>query len=298
MGKHVKIALVQMRCSDDIEKNYKNALEYIRQAADLGGEIICTQELFKSRYFCQVEDNRMFGLAERVDEDSPIIQELSGLATSLNVVIIASLFEKRAPGLYHNATAVVDADGGYLGKYRKMHIPDDPRYYEKFYFTPGDLGYQVFKTRYADIGVLICWDQWFPEASRLTAMKGAEIIFIPTAIGYSRPEKADEGKDYLNAWQIVQRGHAVANACYLAAVNRVGFEATPGGDGGINFWGNSFIADPFGKVLAQGSEERDEIVMTSIDLEFGEQAKDSFSFPFRDRRIDSYGGLTRLYLDP
>jgi N-carbamoylputrescine amidase len=297
MGKDVKIALIQMSCSDDIEGNYKKALGYIRQAAGQGAQIICTQELFKSRYFCQVEDNRQFRLAEVVDGDSPIIQELSGLASSLGVVIIASLFEKRAPGLYHNTTAVVDADGSYLGKYRKMHIPDDPRYYEKFYFTPGDLGYQVFRTKYADIGVLICWDQWFPEASRLTAMKGAEIIFIPTAIGFSRPEVEEEGRDYLSSWQIVQRGHAVANACYLAAVNRAGFEATPGGEGGINFWGNSFIADPYGKVLAQGSEEGDEIVMASIDLAFGEQAKDNYSFPFRDRRIDSYGGLTKLYLD-
>jgi N-carbamoylputrescine amidase len=297
MGKDVKIALIQMSCSDDIEGNYKKALGYIRQAAGQGAQIICTQELFKSRYFCQMEDNRLFGLAERIDTDSPTIQELSGLASSLNVVIIASLFEKRAPGLYHNATTVVDADGGYLGKYRKMHIPDDPRYYEKFYFTPGDLGYRVFRTKYADIGVLICWDQWFPEASRLTAMKGAEIILIPTAIGFSRPEVADEGRDYLNAWQIVQRGHAVANACYLAAVNRVGFEATPGGEGGINFWGSSFVADPYGKILAQGSEERDEIVTASIDLSFGEQAKDNYSFPFRDRRIDSYGGLTKLYSD-
>lgn len=297
MGKDFKTALIQMSCGEDVEENYKKALDYIRQAAGQGAQLICTQELFKSRYFCQVEDNRQFRLAEVVDGNSPLIQELSGLASSLDVVIIASLFEKRAPGLYHNTTAVVDADGSYLGKYRKMHIPDDPRYYEKFYFTPGDLGYQVFRTKYADIGVLICWDQWFPEASRLTAMKGAEIIFIPTAIGFSRPEEEEEGRDYLNSWQIVQRGHAVANACYLAAVNRVGFEATPGGEGGINFWGNSFIADPYGKVLAQGSEEDDEIVMASIDLAFGEQAKDNYSFPFRDRRIDSYGGLTKLYLD-
>jgi N-carbamoylputrescine amidase len=297
MRKDVKIALIQMTCGDDIEKNYNNALGYIKQAAEQGAQIVCTQELFKSRYFCQVEDNRLFRLAEKVDEENATIRELSELAASLGVVIIASLFEKRAPGLYHNATVVLDADGGYLGKYRKMHIPDDPHYYEKFYFTPGDLGFQVFKTKYANIGVLICWDQWFPEAARLTAMKGAEVIFIPTAIGYSRPERADEGKDYHDAWQIVQRGHAVANACYVAAVNRVGFESIPGGEGGINFWGQSFVADPNGKILARASEMRDEIVIASVDLAFGEQVKDSYSFPFRDRRIDSYGGLTKLYLD-
>lgn len=297
MRQDIKIALIQMTCGENIQENYSKAVDYIKEAASKGAQIVCTQELFKSRYFCQVEDNRLVRLAEKIDEDNSTVRELSDLAANLNIVIIASLFEKRAPGLYHNTTVVVDADGDYLGKYRKMHIPDDPHYYEKFYFAPGDLGYQVFRTKFADIGVLICWDQWFPEAARLTAMKGAEIIFIPTAIGHSQPEKADEGKDYQNAWQIVQRGHAVANACYIAAVNRVGFEATPGGEGGINFWGQSFIADPYGKVLAQASEVQDEIVLAPVDLVFGEQAKDSFSFPFRDRRTDSYSGLTELYLD-
>ena len=217
----------------------------------------------------------------------------STLAAELGVVLPVSFFE-RAGQSHYNSVAMIDANGARLGVYRKSHIPDGPGYEEKFYFRPGDTGFRVWKTRHGCIGVGICWDQWFPEAARLLGLGGAEIIFIPTAIGYSTPE---EGSTYDHAWRTVQQGHAVANACYLAAINRVGFEATPGGEGGINFWGNSFIADPYGKVLAQGSEEGDEIVMASIDLAFGEQAKDNYSFPFRDRRIDSYGGLTKLYLD-
>lgn len=297
MSKLVSIALIQMSCSDDLQENYEKAVGYIKEAATLGAQIVCTQELFKSRYFCQVEDKDRFRLAEKIDENNITIREFSELATKLNIVIIASLFEKRASGLYHNTTVVIDADGDYLGNYRKMHIPDDPHYYEKFYFTPGDLGYQVFRTKYADIGVLICWDQWFPEAARLTAMKGAEIIFIPTAIGYSQPEIEGEDLEYHNAWQIVQRGHAVANACYVAAVNRVGFEETPGGKGGLDFWGQSFIANPHGTVLVKASQEKDEVLLSSVDLSFIEEIKDSYSFPFRDRRVDSYSGLTKLYLD-
>ncbi len=213
-----------MSCSVDIEANFEKTVDLIRDAAQQGAQIICTQELFKSLYFCQSEDWRHFDLAEEINGSSPTVQKLSELAAELEIVLIASLFEKRATGIYHNTAVVFDADGRYLGKYRKMHIPDDPHYYEKFYFTPGDLGYKVFHTKYADIGVLICWDQWFPEAARLLALKGAEIIFIPTAIGYSTPE---EGSSYDHAWQIVQQGHAVANACFLAAVNRVGFEADP-----------------------------------------------------------------------
>ncbi len=254
MKRSVSIGLIQMSCSPDVDTNYRKAIDNIREAAARGAQIICLQELFKSLYFCQAVDSELFGLAEVVDADSPTVREISDLAAELDVVIVVSLFEKRASGLYHNAAAVIDADGRYLGKYRKNHIPDDPGYYEKFYFAPGDLGYRVFRTKYADIGVLICWDQWFPEAARLLALKGAEIILIPTAIGYWCSEGApvtDQG--YAESWQIVQRGHAVANACFLAAVNRVGFEPGPEPDGGLEFWGQSFIADPNGQLVAKAS---------------------------------------------
>ncbi|MBC8505972.1 MAG: carbon-nitrogen hydrolase [Anaerolineales bacterium] len=307
-----------MTCSDDVQANFEKTLGYIEQAASEGAQIICTQELFKSLYFCQSEDFAHYDLAEDVSQDGSTVQTLSQLAKELRVVLIASLFEKRALGLYHNTTVVIDADGGYLGKYRKMHIPDDPHYYEKFYFTPGDLGYKVFHTQYADIGVLICWDQWYPEAARLLGLQGAEIIFIPTAIGYSMPE---EGSTYDQSWQIVQRGHAVANACYLAAVNRVGFEVDPStslraspsialpasddhmsgvgpnGESGINFWGQSFVADPDGSIVKQASRDRDELVICPVDLALIEETKKLYSFPYRDRRVDSYGDLLKLYSD-
>ncbi len=294
MERMVNISLIQMSCGDDIEENYDKAVDYMKKAARQGANIICTQELFRSRYFCQVEDSSLFGLAEKIDESNPTVQQLGELAADLEVVIIASLFEKRASGLYHNTAVVLDADGGYLGKYRKMHIPDDPHYYEKYYFTPGDLGYRVFRSKYATIGVLICWDQWFPEAARLTAMRGVEIIFIPTAIGYSGPE-SDPG--YQDAWLVVQRGHAVANACYLAAVNRVGFEESPDGEGGIDFWGRSFVAAPDGKILIEAPENEEEILVCPVDLALIEEIRKAWSFPFRDRRVDSYGGLTELFLD-
>jgi N-carbamoylputrescine amidase len=235
---------------------------------------------------------------------------LSELAAEQQIVLIASLFEKRATGIYHNTAVVLDADGSYLGKYRKMHIPDDPHYFEKFYFTPGDLGYKVFHTQYADIGVLICWDQWFPEAARLLGLKGSEIIFIPTAIGYSTPE---EGTTYSHAWRTVQQGHAVANGCYLAAVNRVGFEADPSysalspqgssagvgpvGESGIKFWGQSFVADPDGTIVKQASTEKEEILLCEVDLSKVNETKKRFSFPYRDRRVDSYDDLLKLYSD-
>ncbi|MCJ7662452.1 MAG: hypothetical protein MUO67_25175, partial [Anaerolineales bacterium] len=223
---------------------------------------------------------------------------LCTLAADLKIVIIASLFEKRASGLYHNTAVVIDADGSFLGKYRKNHIPDDPGYYEKYYFTPGDLGYPVFRTRYADVGILICWDQWFPEAARLVAMKGAEIIFIPTAIGYTPSDTSNvQGSDYNEAWLTVQQGHAVANSCYLAAVNRVGFEGTPENHFGINFWGQSFISNPYGQVLKKASMEKDEILVCPVDLSLVENLRDCLPFPFRDRRVDTYGDLTRLYSD-
>ncbi len=295
MSRIVNLGLVQMSCSEDVESNFDKAVGYIREASEKGAQIVCLQELFKSRYFCQVVDKRLLVLSEPVNEDSPTVQLLAELAAELEIVIVASLFEKRAKSLFHNTAVVIDADGYYLGKYRKMHIPDDPLYYEKFYFAPGDLGYKTFHTRYADIGVLICWDQWFPEATRLTAMLGAEIILIPTAIGFTPEDISTGGTEYQHAWQTVQQGHAVANACYLAAVNRVGFEENAEGKDGINFWGHSFVSDPYGSVLAQAADDREEVLLCPIDLAFIDQVRDGYCFPFRDRRTDSYGDLTELY---
>jgi N-carbamoylputrescine amidase len=297
MNRTVDVGLIQMSCGHDLQENFDKAVHRIKEAADQGAQIVCTQELFKSRYFPQVEDSTCFKLAEKIDADNPTLHRLCELAQSLRIVLVVSLFERRATGLYHNTAVVIDADGQLLGKYRKMHIPDDPLYYEKFFFTPGDLGYPAFKTRYADISVLICWDQWFPEAARLCAMKGAEIIFYPTAIGFSRPDKDLEGAAYRDSWQIVQRGHAVANACFVATVNRVGFEENPIGEGGINFWGYSFVADPDGQMVKQASDEKEEIIVCPVDLGLVREIRDRSSFPFRDRRVDSYSGLTKLYLD-
>jgi N-carbamoylputrescine amidase len=297
MDNIIKLALIQMTCGENLGENYGKAVGFIRQAASQGANIVCTQELFKSRYFPQVVDSDLFALAEEINEGSPTLRSLSELARELEVVIVASLFEKRASGLYHNTAVVLDADGKWLGKYRKMHIPDDPLYYEKFYFTPGDLGYKVFRTRYADIGVLICWDQWFPEAARLTVMSGAELVVIPTAIGHAAFEDKADAIAYRDAWQIVQRGHAVANACYLAAINRVGFEESHEGGVGIDFWGQSFVSDPNGQILKQAAGDKEELLLCSVDLSSVEQVRRSFSFPFRDRRVDSYGGLTELLLD-
>jgi N-carbamoylputrescine amidase len=308
MKRTVNLGLIQMKCTEDIGGNFDKTVGFIREAAGRGAQIICTQELFKSPYFCQTEDWNHFDLAEEINKNSLTVCRLSELAAELDIVLIAGLFERRATGIYHNTAAIFDVDGNYLGKYRKMHIPDDPHYYEKFYFTPGDLGYKVFHTRFADIGVLICWDQWFPEASRLLGLQGAEIIFIPTAIGYT---STTEGSDYDQAWQIVQRGHAVANACYLAAINRVGFEADPAipsvpsqdqsarigprGESGIKFWGQSFITDTNGKILKKASRDDEEILVCEIDLTLIDDTKMRFSFPYRDRRVDSYGGLLELY---
>jgi N-carbamoylputrescine amidase len=225
------------------------------------------------------------------------LQRMSELARHREVVIIASLFEKRAPGLYHNTAVVIDADGSVLGKYRKMHIPGDPHYLEKFYFTPGDLGFPTFRTRYANIGVLICWDQWFPEAARLTALKGSEIIFYPTAIGYMPGERQQSGTSSYDAWQVVQRGHAVANGCFVATVNRVGYEPHPEGRGGLDFWGQSFVADPYGSLVAEASAQDEEVLVCPVDLSRIEEARDLLAHFFRDRRIDSYQGLMQRYLD-
>ena len=297
MSRIVNIGLIQMSCDDDVQSNFEKAVAGLREAAAKGAQIVCVQELFKSRYFCQVVDQEYLSLAESVNADSPTVRQLSALAAELEIVIIGSLFEKRAKSLFHNTAVVMDADGEYLGKYRKMHIPDDPLYYEKFYFAPGDLGYKSFSTRYAKIGVLICWDQWFPEAARLTAMHGAEIIFIPTAIGFTPDDVSSSGPEYPKSWQIVQRGHAVANACFIAAVNRVGFEENSEGKGGINFWGQSFISDPNGTVLAQAASDRAEVLVHPIDLDCIDEIRDDYCFPFRDRRVDSYTDLTELYLD-
>ena len=308
MSKAVNLGLIQMSCTDNVQANFEKTLEKIEQAAADGAQIICTQELFKSLYFCQSEDSSNYDLAEKITQDSPTVQKLTKLAKDLQIVLIASLFEKRALGIYHNTAVIIDVDGSYLGMYRKNHIPDDPHYYEKYYFTPGDLGYKVFKTKYADIGVLICWDQWYPEAARLLGLKGAEIIFIPTAIGYS---KTSEEATYDQSWETVQRGHAVANACFLAAVNRVGFEADPSialplshgnepgvgpnGESGINFWGQSFVADPDGSILKKASKIQEETMICPIDLSLIEETKKMYSFPYRDRRVDSYQDLLKLY---
>jgi N-carbamoylputrescine amidase len=255
-----------------------------------GAQVICLQELFTSLYFCDVEDYANFGLAEPVP--GPTTDRLCTLAGELGVVIIASLFEKRAQGLYHNTTAVIDADGKYLGKYRKMHIPDDPAYFEKFYFTPGDLGYKVFRTRFATIGVLICWDQWYPEAARITSLMGAEILFYPTAIGWATSQHEATNTEQYNAWQTIQRSHAVANGVHVVSVNRVGTEQ----DGAMLFWGGSFISNPFGTVIHKASHDAEEVVVRELDL----SATDSYRthWPFlRDRRIDSYQPITKRYID-
>ncbi len=297
MTKIVKIGLIQMSCGADLKQNHDKTIEYIKMAAEQGAKIICTQELYKSRYFCQTADASLFDLGEILDEDNPTVKELSALARDLEIVIIAGLFEKRVPGLYHNTTVVLDADGRYLGKYRKMHIPEDPHYHEKFYFTPGDLGYKAFRTKYGTVGVLICWDQWFPEAARLTAMQGAEIIFYPTAIGFTPSEKEAGETTTYEAWEVVQRGHAVANGCYVAAINRVGFEASPDGVDGIEFWGQSFIANPYGQVVKQASEEQEEVLLYDVDLGLLDESRNELAHFFRDRRIDSYDDLTKRFLD-
>ncbi len=292
----VTLGLVQMSCTDQPQANMQKAVQGIREAARRGAQIVCLQELFLSPYFCQTEDHTFFGLAEPVP--GPSTETLGRLAAELGVVIIASLFEKRAEGLYHNTAAVIDADGRFLGKYRKMHIPDDPQYYEKFYFTPGDLGFRTWNTRFGRVGVLVCWDQWYPEAARLTAMSGAQILFYPTAIGWLPPEKAEYGERQQQAWETIQRSHGVANGCYVASVNRTGLEVLPGsepGHTGIEFWGGSFISDPNGQVLARAAQG-EEVLVADCDLSLVDTVRTHWPF-LRDRRIDAYHDLTRRYLD-
>jgi N-carbamoylputrescine amidase len=289
-GKIVKIGVVQMSCTKNPEENLSKAVAKIREAAAQGAQIVCLQELFKSLYFCDTEDYDHFKLAESIP--GPSTELLAPLAKELGVVIIASLFEKRTSGIYHNTTAVLDADGSYLGKYRKMHIPDDPSFYEKFYFTPGDLGYKVFKTKFATIGVLICWDQWYPEGSRITALMGAEVLFYPTAIGWATSQDEATNKEQFDAWQTIQRSHAVANGVHVVSVNRVGFEQ----NGAMKFWGGSFVANPLGRVLYQGSHDKEEVHVEAIDLDKTDHVRTHWPF-MRDRRIDSYAPITKRFID-
>ena len=286
----VKVGIIQMSCEASKASNNLKAIEKIKEAAQKGAQIICLQELFSSLYFCDVESYENFKLAESIPGETT--EKLSELAKQLGVVIIASLFEKRAEGLYHNTTAVIDADGTYLGKYRKMHIPDDPSFYEKFYFTPGDLGYKVFKTKFASIGVLICWDQWYPEAARITSLMGAEMLFYPTAIGWATSQDEATNEEQYNAWQMIQRSHAVANGVPVISVNRVGLEQ----NGAMKFWGGSFVSNPFGSLLYKASHENEEIAVIDIDTEKSDSYRTHWPF-LRDRRIDSYEPITKRYID-
>jgi len=289
----LRLGLLQQACSADPRANLKKTLALAERAARQGAQIICTQELFRSQYFCQSEDHANFALAESIP--GPSTDAFQKLAKKHRVVVIASLFEKRAAGLYHNTAAVIDADGSLLGIYRKMHIPDDPLFYEKFYFTPGDLGFRAWQTRYAKIGVLICWDQWYPEGARLTALQGAEILFYPTAIGWHPKEKKKDGADQHGAWETIQRAHAVANGCYVAVTNRIGLERPAGGDG-LEFWGQSFVAGTIGQLLARASVDREEILIVPVDLAKVDSTRTHWPF-LRDRRIDAYGGLTQRLID-
>jgi N-carbamoylputrescine amidase len=288
------VGLVQMAMTDSPEENLEHAIGMVKQAVAAGATLVCLPELFRSRYFCQVEDAASFGLAEAVP--GPTTDKLAALAAELDVVLVASLFERRAAGIFHNTAAVLDGQRGYVGKYRKMHIPDDPRYFEKFYFSPGDLGFKVFESRAGALGVLICWDQWYPEAARLTALMGAQLLLYPTAIGWHPEEKVTHGEAQHEAWETIQRSHAVANGCFVVAANRVGFEPAPSGGGGIEFWGQSFVAAPDGRVLARAPADKEAVMTVRIDLEEIETSRIAWPF-LRDRRIDAYGGISERYLD-
>jgi N-carbamoylputrescine amidase len=292
-GQIVKLGLLQSACSANPRSNLKKTLALAERAAKQGAQIICTQELFRSQYFCQTEGHANFKLAEKIP--GPSTEAFQKLARKHKVVVIASLFERRAAGVYHNSAAIIDADGSLLGIYRKMHIPDDPLYYEKFYFTPGDLGFRAWQTEYGKIGVLICWDQWYPEAARLTALQGAQILFYPTAIGWHPGEKAAHGKHQYDAWELIQRSHAVANGCYVASVNRIGLERPAGGDG-IEFWGQSFVAGTSGEILAKAGTDREEVLVVPVNLNKVDTTRTHWPF-LRDRRIDAYGGLTKRLID-
>ncbi len=290
-----KLGLVQMTMSSDPDANLQRAIAKVAEAAGAGAQVVCLPELFRSQYFAQREDPGLFDLAEPVP--GPSTEALGKAAKRAGVVVIAPVFERRAAGLYHNSAAVIDVDGRVVGLYRKMHIPDDPAYYEKFYFTPGDLGFRAFDTHVGRIGTLVCWDQWYPEAARLTALQGANVLFYPTAIGWHPKEKATHGAEQLDAWRTVQRGHAIANGCYVAAVNRVGHERPAGTDGdGIEFWGSSFLADPFGAIVAEAPRDRETILVGEVDLARIEEVRRGWPF-LRDRRIDAYAGIGSRFLD-
>ena len=295
MAEKFTVGIVQMKCTTNKEENLTRATEKIRETAKRGAQVISLHELFAGEYFCRTEDAELFDLAEPVP--GPTTERLARVAKELKVALVVSVFERRAAGVYHNTCAVLDADGSYLGKYRKMHIPDDPLYYEKFYFTPGDLGFLNFDTKYARVGVQICWDQWYPEGSRLTAMKGAQVIFYPTSIGWHPHEKGEVGAAQLDSWKTIQRAHAVANGIYVAVVNRVGYEGKPAkGDAGLEFWGNSFVADPSGQVMAEAAQDKEEILVVECDPEKSEDTRRNWPF-FRDRRIDAFGGLLERWSD-
>ncbi len=296
MPKKFTVGLVQMAFGEDPEKNLRRAMGKVQEAAQEGADLVCLPELFRSQYFCQTEDAALFDLAEPVP--GPTTQALGKVAKKLKIVIVAPVFERRAPGLYHNSAAVIDANGEIAGLYRKMHIPDDPAYYEKYYFAPGDLGFRAIHTRVGRIGVLICWDQWYPEAARLTALQGASILLYPTAIGWHPHEKKQHGKAQRDAWQIVQRGHAIANGIYVAAVNRIGHERPDKNSAGIEFWGSSFIADPQGVTTAEASTDKEEVLLGVVDPHRLEDIRRNWPF-LRDRRIDAYQGITQRFLsDP
>jgi N-carbamoylputrescine amidase len=290
VSKKFTLGLLQMRCAAEPSVNLDHAVERIEEAARLGADVICLPELFRSQYFCQRTETALFDLAEPIP--GPSTQRLGPLARSLGKVIVASLFEKRAAGVYHNTAVVFDANGSMLGLYRKMHIPDDPLYHEKYYFTPGDLGFRAFDTKFARIGVLVCWDQWFPEAARLTALQSAQVLIYPTAIGWHPREKAEFGVQQHQAWETIQRAHAIANGVYVAAINRTGYEGTA--DAGLEFWGASFASDPFGVLIGKATHEREEIVIAECDPACSEDIRRNWPF-LRDRRIDAYGDLTRRW---
>ncbi|MGA8265225.1 MAG: carbon-nitrogen hydrolase [Ignavibacteriaceae bacterium] len=288
------IGLLQLGFSENANDNLKKAVSWVDKAAKKGAQVICLPELFRTQYFCQKEDVSIFDLAETVP--GPSTEAMKKAAKKNEVVIVVPIFEKRAAGVYHNSAAIINADGNVAGLYRKMHIPDDPAFYEKFYFTPGDLGFKSFNTKYGNIGTLICWDQWYPEGARLTALQGASVLFYPTAIGWHPHEKEKYGKAQFESWQTVQRGHAIANGVYVAAVNRIGHEVIVPGTPGLEFWGSSFICDPQGVVLAQGSTDKEEVVMAEVDLNHIEDIRRNWPF-LRDRRIDAYGDIQKRIID-
>ncbi|HEY7098031.1 MAG TPA: carbon-nitrogen hydrolase [Terriglobales bacterium] len=293
------VGLVQMSASPDPDRNLQHAIDLVGDAAKQGGDVICLPELFQTQYFCQREDAALFDLAEPIP--GPTTQKLSQVARDLKIVLIASLFERRAAGVYHNTAVVFESDGSIRGIYRKMHIPDDPLYYEKFYFTPGDLGFKAFDTSQGKVGTLVCWDQWYPEGARLTSLQGAQVLFYPTAIGWHPAEKAEFGVDQHDAWRTIQRAHAIANGVYVGVVNRVGFEhgdirGNRAQGAGLEFWGGSFLSDPFGRVIAEASHDREEILIGEIDVKAMEDVRRNWPF-LRDRRIDSYASITSRMID-